>query len=258
MQRIAFALFASSSVLALTQVAFAADMPVKAPVYKAPMVAPVFSWTGFYIGGHVGGAWSTSTWETDATLVPLFDPVSHDASSFIGGGQVGFRYQFAPNWVMGIEGRYSWTDLHNNELSQFLVNAGFPNRFRETHVKDIYAITGELGYAWDRWLVYAKGGWAGSRVDLSTRNANPGGASASVSGDATGFTVGAGVDYALWQNWNLGVEYAYYDLDMGNKPTTQSNGNPANFNNFETKIHSLVARLNYKFNWGAPAVVTKY
>ncbi len=76
--------------------ALAADLPVKAPPAPAPI--PVFSWTGFYLGANVGGAWSNSTITDNVTGASL----STDNSGFIGGGQVGFNYQ-VNNWVFGVE-----------------------------------------------------------------------------------------------------------------------------------------------------------
>ena len=97
--------------------------------------------------------------------------MSHDDTSWIAGGQIGYRWQTA-NWVFGIEGMWSGTDLKNNAPSQLLADAGFTNRFRGTEINSIYSVTGQVGYAWDRWLAYAKGGWAGAHVKLSTLNAN--------------------------------------------------------------------------------------
>ena len=91
-------LLGTAALVALAAPAFAADMPArpysKAPAYTAPAV--VYNWTGFYIGGHVGGAFADGT-----------NLLGSDAR-FLGGVQGGFDYQFAPNWVMGIEAQYSW------------------------------------------------------------------------------------------------------------------------------------------------------
>ena len=97
-------LLGAAALAAFAGPAFAADMPPrtyrKAPAYTAPAV--VYNWTGFYIGGHVGGAF------TDGTNL-----LGSDAR-FLGGVQGGFDYQFAPNWVMGIEAQYSWLGGGNN------------------------------------------------------------------------------------------------------------------------------------------------
>ena len=91
-------LLGAAALIALAAPAAAADIPprtyTKAPAYTAPAV--VYNWTGFYIGGHVGGAFAG-----DSSLQ------SSDAR-FMGGVQGGFDYQFAPNWVLGAEAQYSW------------------------------------------------------------------------------------------------------------------------------------------------------
>lgn len=247
-----------------TLIAFLFAVPVNAadiarPVYKAPVAAPVqiYNWSGLYIGGQAGGAWSDSTWATDATNNTVFIPVDHSESSWMAGGQVGLRYQFTNNWVVGIEGMWSATDLKTFAVSQALVNAGLPNRFRGTDIDSLYSFTGQIGYAWDRWLVYVKGGWAGADVDLRTLNANNGVTSA-VSDRADGWTLGGGIEYMFAPNWSFAIEYAYYDLDAGNQATTQTNGSTADFINFNTEIHTVVARLNYTFNWSKGPVMAKY
>jgi len=104
MKKTSIALLAAASLLAITQAASAADM--SRPIYKAPPpVAPVWSWTGFYIGGHLGGAWSS-----ESATVAGFGAGGIDPSGFIAGGQIGYNWQFHPNWVVGVEGDISWTN----------------------------------------------------------------------------------------------------------------------------------------------------
>src|SRR3978361_43656 len=125
--------------------AAAADMPAraysKAPAYTAPAV--VYNWTGFYIGGHVGGAFAG-----DNSLQ------SSDAR-FLGGVQGGFDYQFAPNWVMGIEAQYSWLGGGSN------TGVLFPGGTLVTANSDqLGSVTGRVGYTWGPALLYATGGYA--------------------------------------------------------------------------------------------------
>src|SRR5438128_8577332 len=97
-------LLGAVALAAMAAPAFAADIAArpytKAPAYTAPQV--VYNWTGFYIGGHVGGAFAG-----DSSL-------QGSDARFLGGVQAGFDYQFAPNWVMGIEAQYSWLNGGNN------------------------------------------------------------------------------------------------------------------------------------------------
>jgi outer membrane immunogenic protein len=102
--------------------ASAADMPIKAPAYKAPPVA-VYNWTGFYIRGNVGGEWGRFNDPFSAAAVTAFGiigpaetiPLSSNNSSFTGGGQIGYRWQSSTNWVLGVEGDFNWVDLKNSQ-----------------------------------------------------------------------------------------------------------------------------------------------
>ncbi|MGA2128718.1 MAG: outer membrane beta-barrel protein, partial [Xanthobacteraceae bacterium] len=138
----------------------AADLPMKAPSMIPAVPAP-FSWTGCHIGGHVGGAFSDDT-GTNA----LGDSRSHNSSGFVGGGQIGCDYQFAPGWVLGVEGRAAWTSLKGSNAStvrNLLTGVTLPSQF--TVNNDFLAsATARLGYSFvDRWLLYAKGGAAWTR-----------------------------------------------------------------------------------------------
>ena len=222
----------------------AADMA--RPVYKAQPAPPpvtIYNWSGFYIGGQAGGAFSTSDWATDASLPGLFDNNSHDKDNWIAGGQVGWRGQWG-NWVLGVEGMWSGTDLQTSSQTAVL------GATRTTNIDQLYSVTGQVGYAWDRWLAYAKGGWAGASVELSTLDDFGFGAVASsTSGNAKGWTVGGGVEYAFAPNWSFAVEYNYYDLTMGDSAVGPG-ALPIRYIDFDTQIQTVMARLNYTFNWG--------
>ncbi|MGY4351012.1 opacity protein-like surface antigen [Bradyrhizobium sp. GM7.3] len=137
-------LLGAVALLALAAPAAAADMQArtytKAPAYTPPQV--IYNWTGFYIGGHVGGAFAG-----DSSFQ------SSDAR-FLGGVQGGFDYQFAPNWVMGVEAQYSWLPTNNG-------GATFPLGTQVTSNTDqLGSVTGRIGYTWGPALLYAKGGYA--------------------------------------------------------------------------------------------------
>src|SRR5271165_197522 len=125
-------LLGAAAFVAFAAPAFAADLPAhtytKAPAYTAPEV--VYNWTGFYVGGHIGGAFAG-----DNSLQ------SSDAR-FLGGVQGGFDYQFAPNWVMGIEAQYSWLNSNNTGIA-------FPGNVLITSRNDqLGSVTGRFGYTW--------------------------------------------------------------------------------------------------------------
>jgi outer membrane immunogenic protein len=234
-------IFLGAAVLvALTGQALAADIPArtysKAPAYTAPAV--VYNWTGFYIGGHVGGAFAG-----DNSLQ------SSDAR-FLGGVQAGFDYQFAPNWVLGAEAQYSWLNNGNGN------NVLFPGGTVVTGnvANQIGSATGRVGYTWGPGLLYAKGGYAwrdGNNIGVTVGGV-PQGFTATNSKD--GYTVGGGLEYMFAPNWSAKAEYQYYNF--GN---TQFTSGPPDIagRSFRNDEHTVKAGINYRFGWGGP-VVAKY
>jgi outer membrane immunogenic protein len=179
------------------------------PVYRAPApVYPVygFSWTGCYIGGHIGGLWAQKEWvdhDFRSATFGLSDG-SHYPSGSLGGLQAGCDYQFAGGFVIGIAGDYAWTDAENSELS--ILFPGFTNHSK---VNSLASVTGRIGYAWDRLLGYIKGGGAWEKDDhLFTGGITIGTASLTRSG----WTVGVGGEYAFTNFVSGFVEYDYYDF----------------------------------------------
>ena len=145
-------LFAPVALVALgaTVPALAADLGARTynPYTKAPpaYVAPIYNWTGFYVGGHVGGAFGGNDNFGGFGL-------SNNDSRLLGGVQAGADYQFAPSWVAGIEGQYSW--LGNNGGTALPGGYVYNNNQRA-----LASVTGRIGYTWGAGLLYAKGGYA--------------------------------------------------------------------------------------------------
>ena len=232
--------------LGATVPALAADLPARqrAPIYnKAPSyAAPLYNWTGFYIGGHLGGVFSSNT------NFGGLATGNNGNGRFLGGLQGGADYQFAPNWVIGAEAEYSWIAGNNGSIV-------FPNGSLYTNnQRGLGSVTGRIGYTWGPGLLYVKGGYAFADNDQSLV---VGGAATpfGLSGDqSNGWTVGAGLEYMLTQNWSAKIEYQYYNF--GN--TTFTSG-PAEIvgSRFHNDEHTVKAGLNYRFGWGGP-VATRY
>jgi outer membrane immunogenic protein len=222
--------------LGATVPALAADLAAR-PYTTAPAYAPVplYNWTGFYIGGHVGGAFVAD----DSIAAGL---TASNSGQFIGGLQGGYDYQFAPNWVLGVEAQYSWTGNQNNGVT-------FGNVNYTSKQTGLGSVTGRLGYTWGPALLYAKGGYAFANYKESLTVG--GFDTAFAKGSQDGYTVGAGLEYLFTQNWSGKVEYQYYDF--GNTSFVVG-GNTYTAKNDE---HTVKAGLNYRFNWGGP-VVAKY
>ncbi len=227
----------AAALVALTGQVVAADIPArtysKAPAYTAPAV--VYNWTGFYIGGHVGGAFAG-----DNSLQ------SSDAR-FLGGVQAGFDYQFAPNWVLGAEAQYSWLNNGTNNGVTFPAGTVVTGNV----VNQIGSVTGRLGYTWGPGLLYAKGGYAwrdGNNIGVTVAGVQQGFTATGNSKD--GYTVGAGLEYMFAPNWSAKAEYQYYNF--GN--TTITAGPPAAVGaRFRDDEHTVKVGVNYRFGWGGPA-----
>src|SRR5262249_54451845 len=141
-------------VLAAASVTPAVAADLSRPVYKAPppvtVPAQVYSWTGFYIGGHAGAGWSGDNDQSVAVpgaIAPVTLGGNSDAG-FVGGGQLGYNWQFAPNWLVGIEGDVSWADISNSGA------ATVPGA-TVTMSQDLNwlaSVRGRLGYTWDTFL----------------------------------------------------------------------------------------------------------
>jgi outer membrane immunogenic protein len=226
MKKILLASIAGAAALMTIARANAADLGLR-PMYAAPRA---FTWSGCYIGGNIGGGWGRETVSIpnlgQTTGVPELAGVSlpsvtGDTKGVVGGGQVGCNYQVAPNWVIGIEGDGEAAGIKGDvtqSVSFTDPRTGGPNTVTGTaHAKTewIASVTGRVGWAWDRVMLYAKGGtaWAGDKysADLPAFNEH-----IATSVTRPGWTVGGGVEWAFWENWSAKVEYDYYDFSTRN------------------------------------------
>jgi outer membrane immunogenic protein len=216
------------------------------------VVAPVsaYNWSGFYIGGHVGGVWGNKDW-TDVTIPAApFNLGSHDMNGFLAGGQVGINFQTG-NWVFGIEGQASWTNADGDHACTVF-------RTCRTEANWLGTVSGRLGWAFDRALIYAKGGLAIIDEEYFV-NALPGGVLlASTGGDTRfGWMVGGGVEWAIVDNWSVKIEYNFMDFREDSFNFTTPGGVAFGVAQIDQQMHVVKAGLNYRFNWGGP-VTARY
>lgn len=241
--------FLSVAVLAAisaTSSAFAADLAVKAPRLPPPVEA--FSWTGCYVGGHLGAAVSQ-----DRTTNVFGQANSFSSTGFVGGGQVGCDYQFAPNWVIGAEGRAAWSSLKSTQaasVTNFATGVTVPAQFSLSN-DFLASATARLGYGFaPGWLVYGRGGAAWTRekvVDAFTIPRGPAVAPTATS-TRTGWTVGAGAEWLFAPHWSANLEYNYYDfgrhtmtlVDVARDVTVSGM-------NLRDQIHTVTVGVNYRF-----------
>ena len=235
-----------------TSAASAAYLPGQAlltPIYKAP--AAVYNWTGFYIGGNLGGAWSgVSAANFSDTLGSSF--TAGTDLQLMGGGQIGINYQFWGGGVVGAEAMFDW--VPGSQSSP--VTATDPTGAASASITGfnerwIASATGRLGYAWDRVLLYAKGG--GAWVATNSPAISVGGAPASFASisntNSFGYTAGFGLEWAFAGNWSVRAEYDY--IGLRDQSHTVAAGTPTfggdviTFNN--RSISTMTVALNYKF-----------
>lgn len=212
---------AAAAFAALAGPAFAADLLSQkgAPVYIAP--APVFSWTGFYIGADAGGAWGEHPVNIAASPIASAQAINSTFNGVIGGGFAGYNYQIN-QFVIGIQG-----DIQGFGISGSTFSPPTDTTSR-IHGDWLGAINGRLGFAFDRALFYAIGGAAFTHGS-TTVTAGPAltallgqfGVAATpvtISHDWTGYDIGGGVEYAITPNWTGRIEYRHYDFSAWNRP----------------------------------------
>lgn len=240
--------------LCLPASAMAADlrMPVKAP----PVAAAVFSWTGFYVGGHVGYGWGRSQTDVgrpdalDCGNGPSCENISYDINGAFGGAYAGYNWQ-VNSIVLGVEAEGGYIGARSTVFSTIATDHRF-----DTQYGGYGAFTGRFGIAAGRALFYGKGGLAVARIrnealdDFPTPDVEHIGRS-----DTTrwGWAAGGGVEYALTNNWIIRGEYLYmqfenktvFDLGDGSggvPPATQ----PSPYT-FHDHLHTARVGLAYKF-----------
>jgi outer membrane immunogenic protein len=239
-------------------------------VAPAPPPECDFTWTGFYFGGNAGYGWGNADTNVDPLPPGLFTdavPITlkPDPSGFIGGGQIGFNWQWNKWLVLGIESDFQGTDIEGQARSSPIVNAAgvvvFTDSFEEAHERMQWfgSTRGRIGISpWCRVLLYATGGVAYGSVDYSANlNFGPTLPETTYPVDFTetkvGWTVGGGFEYAIGHHWTVKAEYLYYDL--GNADRTQNqlfNGVPQGppffvHYNFETTGNIVRGGFNFKF-----------
>jgi outer membrane immunogenic protein len=287
---------------ALALPALAADLPRKAPAYRPPPPPPPLSWTGFYIGLNAGATWGCGSASNTVTPTSVdlgfphggnlattnahvsaisaagsfdFDNGCRNAN-FIGGGQIGYNWQFT-NWLAGIEADFQGIAGHNNNNNGFVnvvpVGIAGEGNWVGTAAFDrdqrwLGTIRGRIGFlATPAVLIYATGGGAFAKVsgDVAVDLRNdlfccthipPNTAFASIDKTRWGWTAGGGVEWMFAPQWSVKAEYLYYDLgsrDLDFPFTVHDNltGLNANFNSHTTvdfKGHIARVGINWHFN----------
>lgn len=260
-------LLGAAALLATGTASFAADLPYPVKAEPVQVFVPAFSWTGFYLGGNAGYAWG----ESKATNVLFFDSTGGvytpgglyagndlnygNMDGWVAGGQIGYNYQFSNNVVVGLEADFQWTGAEDS-LS-FYATPGGPYYQTSADLEWFGTVRARLGYAFDRLLVYGTGGFAYGKVSSSTTVMGLNGAGApdittaatgSHDNVNTGWTLGAGLEYAITDNWILRGEYLYVDLGDTNV-TSYLAGAPGSYVSAKADLTTNIVRaaISYKF-----------
>ncbi len=214
----------------------AADLPTPPPMAPAAPVAyapQIYNWSGIYVGAHIGGGYGESSWSDP------FGAASDDTFNdwgFLGGAQVGANAQFN-RLVLGLEGDFSWTSIKNSGTDSI-------GESLNTNVQWTSTVTGRIGAAFNRLLVYGKGGLALAQDQSSLTDL--GGNVATDNLLRTGWTVGAGLEYALDDNWSAKIEYDY--LGFGPQSLNFTTPLESVSTSARLDVQEVKAGLNFRFN----------
>jgi outer membrane immunogenic protein len=231
----------------LTISAFAADLGI-APA-PPQVVVPPFTWTSCYAGVHAGGGWGEKNLTDTVGILSGtpggFSSANVDVTGYMLGGQVGCDYQFAPTWVVGIEGSASGGSISatTNIPTTFAVPGDDTASFKST-TDFVASVTGRLGFAWDRWMFFGKGGVAlvGDRYHVAD-------SLQTFAFDGTenrlGWTAGAGIEWAFSPDWSVKLEYDYYGFGQKSVLLIDSISGTMAPVNIQQKIQTVMLGVNF-------------
>jgi outer membrane immunogenic protein len=233
--------------------AVAADLPARAYTKAPPPIAaPIYDWSGFYIGINGGGGSSHKCW--DFIDAGLFDPEGcHNATGGTFGGQIGYRWQMA-SWVFGLEAQGNWADFRGDNISLLA-----PTLFRNQSRIDSFGLfTGQIGYAWGPALLYVKGGAAVTDDRYRVFDVPTGLIDDRANETRWGATVGVGFEYLITPNLSLGLEYDHMFMGSRDVNFFLFDGTPDFNEHIRQGVDIFLARLNFKFGGYGGPVVARY
>jgi outer membrane immunogenic protein len=235
--------------------ASAADLGAD-PVTKAPQLATIYDWSGFYAGINGGGGTAHACWDIVSRLgvgfVPAANEGCHDGNGGTVGGQIGYRWQTS-RWIFGLEAQGNWADLSGSNASLALV---VPSVTNHSKIDAFGLFSGQFGYTANNLLFYMKGGagMAAGKYDTSVPAA-AGVTFSSASETRWGATLGVGLEWGFAQNWSVGAEYDHLFLGHHSVDFPTPAGLVARTDRIGQDVDIGLVRVNYR--WGGP-VVAKY
>jgi outer membrane immunogenic protein len=234
--------------VAMAAPALAADLPVKA---APPYVAPMYNWSGFYIGGNGGWGRSDDCLDILTAAGAFLVDGCRDKSGGIIGGQIGYRWQQPNNhFVFGLEAQGDWANIKSSHVSFFDPNFTFG-----TKVDGLGLFTGQFGFAMDTWLWYVKGGAAVTSNTFFVNSTVGGVGLFSASSTRWGGALGTGFEYGFTPNWSVGLEYDHLFMGATDNSFPIARGPLAgSLNRIIQDVDMVTVRVNYRFDWGTPLV----
>jgi outer membrane immunogenic protein len=220
--------------------AAASDLPQR-PAYKAPIMSPVpvYNWTGFYVGGNIGGAWGN----IDATDVTTGATVSPTKSGFAGGFQVGYDWQAGP-WVFGIRNLFDGTSISGGATISDTYFTGTVN----SHLHWFDTLTGRVGYLVEpNVLLYGQGGAAWTSWDVTAFDSTGTQVGEISGGNRTGWTLGLGAEWMFLPHWSTFLEYNYMGFGTRSATTTACVAGNCAYISAKSNLQDVLVGINYKF-----------
>jgi opacity protein-like surface antigen len=214
------------------------------------------NWTGVYVGGHVGGGWGQTNWNSATGAFGNGTTVfagSGTDNGFAIGGQLGFNYQVGP-WVMGVEADADWSDLDGNApcAASAATGSGFTCH---THINGFGTLAGRLGQSFGNLLVYGKGGAAWDNESHFALDSNSAPNAFAANDTRWGWAIGAGLEYAFTPAWSGKVEYDY--LSFANRLVAFSDG-AGNVSNVGLSQNINVVKMGFNYKLGADPASPAY
>ncbi|UDL89453.1 porin family protein [Mesorhizobium sp. PAMC28654] len=234
-------LFATAIILMPVGAVFAADINQTLP-------AATYNWSGAYIGAQAGYAWGDGRVGLNSNP-NYYDNFGWDysLSGGFGGLYAGYNHQFDGGVVLGVEGDYNFASLKDDALYQAM-GVDLPNMGGVLELHSVGSIRLRAGYAMDRWLPFVTGGLAVATYEHTTVHL-PGGAPFGIAKDTiTGYTLGAGAEYAVTDNWVVRGEYRFADFGRQSSVRQVVGGGSAyNPDEIELTTHDIRVGVAYKF-----------
>nr|WP_166951888.1 outer membrane beta-barrel protein [Pseudochelatococcus lubricantis] len=225
--------------------AFAADLPSRQVEPVAPVVAPIFTWTGFYVGVNAGYAWNSNNDDKFYNGATYYNGGNNDDGGFTGGGQIGYNYQFG-QFVAGLEADINYADLKGKNSNYALAYNPAAGYFggTSTGIEWFGTVRARLGVAFDRAFIYGTGGFAYGGGGNDNGFVYNGAYYQNKSDTRTGWTLGAGFEYAITNNITARLEGLYVNLGKEDRNAFL----PLYDNRKDTEFGVVRAGLNYKFD----------